>query len=62
MPSKTPYSPPHDWPGNVRELRNLAERFVLLGGEAAFAGTLGNTPNLHSSMSLLQRVEFLNGY
>lgn len=48
----------HDWPGNVRELRNLAERFVLLGGEAAFAGTLGNTPSLHSSMSLLQRVEF----
>ncbi|MGY2438056.1 AAA-type ATPase lid domain-containing protein, partial [Escherichia coli] len=22
----------HDWPGNVRELRNLAERYVLLGG------------------------------
>ncbi|WP_420589834.1 sigma-54-dependent transcriptional regulator [Bacterioplanoides sp.] len=26
----------HDWPGNVRELRNLAECFVLLGGERAF--------------------------
>ncbi|MGL5471741.1 MAG: sigma-54 interaction domain-containing protein, partial [Shewanella sp.] len=48
----------YDWPGNVRELRNLAERYVLLGAEAAFAGSLGNTPRLHSSMSLLQRVEF----
>ncbi|MGL4937303.1 sigma-54-dependent transcriptional regulator [Shewanella sp.] len=48
----------YDWPGNVRELRNLAERYVLLGAEAAFAGSLGNTPRLHSSMSLLQRVDF----
>ncbi len=24
----------HNWPGNVRELRNLAERWVLLGGAA----------------------------
>ncbi|MGL5358499.1 MAG: sigma 54-interacting transcriptional regulator, partial [Shewanella sp.] len=48
----------YDWPGNVRELRNLAERYVLLGAQAAFAGNLGNTPRLHSSMSLLQRVEF----
>lgn len=23
----------HSWPGNVRELRNLAERYVLLGGQ-----------------------------
>lgn len=23
----------HTWPGNVRELRNLAERYVLLGGQ-----------------------------
>lgn len=48
----------HEWPGNVRELRNLAERYVLLGGEAAFAGTIGNSAGLHSSMSLQQRVEF----
>ncbi|GDY26808.1 C4-dicarboxylate ABC transporter [Agarivorans sp. Toyoura001] len=26
----------HDWPGNVRELRNLAERWVLMGEDAAF--------------------------
>jgi two-component system C4-dicarboxylate transport response regulator DctD len=44
----------HDWPGNVRELRNLAERYVLLGAEADFAGNLDN----HTSMSLQQRVEF----
>ncbi|QSX28881.1 MULTISPECIES: sigma-54-dependent transcriptional regulator [Shewanella] len=48
----------HDWPGNVRELRNLAERYVLLGAEAAFAGNLGTSSQLHSSMSLTQRVEF----
>tara|TARA_R110000868_G_scaffold52742_1_gene166164 strand:+ start:9492 stop:10847 length:1356 start_codon:yes stop_codon:yes gene_type:complete len=30
----------HDWPGNVRELRNLAECFVLLGGERAFDSLL----------------------
>lgn len=48
----------HEWPGNVRELRNLAERYVLLGGEAAFAGSLGSAAGIHSSMSLLQRVEF----
>ncbi|MCE9686782.1 sigma-54 dependent transcriptional regulator [Shewanella sp. AS16] len=47
----------HDWPGNVRELRNLAERFVLLGAEAAFAGPL-TTQGLHTGMSLQQRVEF----
>ncbi len=26
----------HDWPGNVRELRNVAERYVLLGGDCGF--------------------------
>ena len=26
----------HDWPGNVRELRNLAERYLLLGGQCGF--------------------------
>ncbi|WP_282110584.1 sigma-54-dependent transcriptional regulator [Shewanella algicola] len=48
----------HDWPGNVRELRNLAERYVLLGAEAAFAGNLDNHTTMHTSMSLQQRVEF----
>ncbi|MGI2110812.1 sigma-54-dependent transcriptional regulator [Shewanella frigidimarina] len=48
----------HDWPGNVRELRNLAERYVLLGAEAAFAGNLDSHTTMHTSMSLQQRVEF----
>ena len=49
----------HDWPGNVRELRNLAERYVLLGAEAAFAaGNIDNHPTMHSNMSLQQRVDF----
>jgi two-component system C4-dicarboxylate transport response regulator DctD len=48
----------HDWPGNVRELRNLAERYVLLGGEAAFATSMNSPVNLNGSMSLQQRVEF----
>jgi two-component system C4-dicarboxylate transport response regulator DctD len=47
----------HNWPGNVRELRNLAERYVLLGAETAFI-----SPQLqgqvHSGMSLQQRVDF----
>jgi len=48
----------HDWPGNVRELRNLAERYVLLGGEAAFATAINSSVNLNCGMSLQQRVEF----
>ncbi|MEL4482363.1 C4-dicarboxylate ABC transporter [Shewanella algae] len=48
----------HEWPGNVRELRNLAERYVLLGAEAAFAGAIGSSDGLQSGMSLTQRVEF----
>ncbi len=48
----------HDWPGNVRELRNLAERYVLLGPEAAFATSLGQSSQLNANMSLQQRVEF----
>lgn len=27
----------HSWPGNVRELRNLAERYVLLGGQVGWS-------------------------
>ncbi|KFZ37063.1 C4-dicarboxylate ABC transporter [Shewanella mangrovi] len=48
----------YEWPGNVRELRNLAERYVLLGEEAAFSGAIANNDKLHSGMSLTQRVEF----
>ncbi|WP_217629854.1 sigma-54-dependent transcriptional regulator [Shewanella colwelliana] len=48
----------HDWPGNVRELRNLAERYVLLGADAAFATSLNQTKQLNANMSLQQRVEF----
>ncbi|MPY24806.1 sigma-54-dependent transcriptional regulator [Shewanella sp. YLB-07] len=48
----------HDWPGNVRELRNLAERYVLLGGEAAFTSAINSSTKLNASMSLQQRVEF----
>lgn len=48
----------HDWPGNVRELRNLAERYVLLGGEAAFATSMTPSHQLNANMSLQQRVEF----
>ncbi|MBO1271420.1 MULTISPECIES: sigma-54-dependent transcriptional regulator [Shewanella] len=47
----------YDWPGNVRELRNLAERYVLLGSDAAF-GAMSSDERLHSGMSLTQRVEF----
>ncbi|MGE4262304.1 sigma-54-dependent transcriptional regulator [Shewanella sp.] len=47
----------YDWPGNVRELRNLAERYVLLGSDAAF-GAMSSDEQLHSGMSLTQRVEF----
>lgn len=51
----------YNWPGNVRELRNLAERYVLIGPEAAFA----QEPQMQQSnglitenMGLVQRVEF----
>ncbi|MCL1073798.1 sigma-54-dependent transcriptional regulator [Shewanella dokdonensis] len=47
----------YNWPGNVRELRNLAERYVLLGSDAAF-GAMSSDELLHSGMSLTQRVEF----
>ncbi len=57
-PQQTMVLTSHDWPGNVRELRNLAERYVLLGAEAAFAGNLDSHTTMHTSMSLQQRVEF----
>ncbi|WP_221795223.1 sigma-54-dependent transcriptional regulator [Oceanobacter mangrovi] len=45
----------HDWPGNVRELRNLAECFVLLGGERAFDRLL-RTGELGSGITLAEQV------
>lgn len=48
----------HDWPGNVRELRNLAERYVLLGPDVAFAITgVSSEQGITGVMSLQQRVE-----
>ncbi len=49
----------HPWPGNVRELRNLAERYVLLGPEAAFMQQgLPIADTIGSAMGLSERVAF----
>lgn len=49
----------HTWPGNVRELRNLAERYVLLGPEAAFMQQGLQLPDtIGSAMGLSERVAF----
>ncbi|SEH88348.1 two-component system, NtrC family, C4-dicarboxylate transport response regulator DctD [Rheinheimera pacifica] len=49
----------HSWPGNVRELRNLAERYVLLGAEAAFIQQGLSLPDtVGSAMGLAERVAF----
>lgn len=49
----------HHWPGNVRELRNLAERYVLLGPEAAFMQQGLQLPDtIGSAMGLSERVAF----
>lgn len=49
----------HHWPGNVRELRNLAERYVLLGSEAAFMQQGLQLPDtIGSAMGLSERVAF----
>lgn len=49
----------HNWPGNVRELRNLAERYVLLGAEAAFSQQGFPLPDtVGSAMGLAERVAF----
>ncbi|WP_406610370.1 sigma-54-dependent transcriptional regulator [Agarivorans sp. JK6] len=42
----------HDWPGNVRELRNLAERWVLMGEDAAFS----ESQNHQQSLSLMEQL------
>jgi len=47
----------HDWPGNVRELRNLAECFVLLGGDRAFESLLnGDGVGGSGRISLAEQV------
>ena len=47
----------HLWPGNVRELRNLAECFVLLGGDRAFESLLRGEGAAESSrVSLAEQV------
>lgn len=48
----------NEWLGNVRELRNLAERYVLLGEDAAFETHQDNSTTLHSNMGLAERVGF----
>ena len=49
----------HPWPGNVRELRNLAERYVLLGPDAAFMQQgLPIADTIGSAMGLSERVAF----
>ena len=45
----------HDWPGNVRELRNLAECYVLLGAERAFASILSPHSN-NGHITLAEQV------
>ncbi|MDK2776328.1 MAG: sigma-54 dependent transcriptional regulator [Pseudomonadota bacterium] len=46
----------HDWPGNVRELRNLAECYVLLGGDRAFESLLGGHGNESGGIPLAEQV------
>ncbi len=49
----------HDWPGNVRELRNVAERYVLLGGDCGFDFNqlLGGEEPAQASPNLPRQVE-----
>ena len=48
----------YPWPGNVRELRNLAERYVLLGGQCGWSlDHLLSGAKKQSNHSLPQQVE-----
>lgn len=53
----------HMWPGNIRELRNLAERTVVLGGDAADIDITEQPapglPNLEPGFSLSSYLETL---
>ena len=44
----------HNWPGNIRELRNVAERFVLMGGQTVFDEPAGD--NLQDATTLAEKV------
>jgi two-component system C4-dicarboxylate transport response regulator DctD len=51
----------HRWPGNVRELRNLAERYVLMGGNALSIPCAGDllspsTQSLTDSVAAYERA------
>lgn len=48
----------HSWPGNVRELRNLAERYVLLGGQTGWSiDTMISGDEKAQKTTLPQQVE-----
>lgn len=48
----------YSWPGNVRELRNLAERYVLLGGQCGWSlDQLLSGTKKQQNHSLSQQVE-----
>ncbi len=48
----------HSWPGNVRELRNLAERYVLLGGQMGWSiDALLSGSEKEQKRSLAQQVD-----
>ncbi|MEM8949475.1 MAG: sigma-54 dependent transcriptional regulator [Pseudomonadota bacterium] len=46
----------HDWPGNVRELRNLAERFVLFGGDETLGLEAADLETVRARASLPEQV------
>ncbi|CAH0535806.1 C4-dicarboxylate transport transcriptional regulatory protein DctD [Vibrio stylophorae] len=48
----------HDWPGNVRELRNFAERYTLMGEEAAIH-EIEPLAQQEMGLSFTERVEQL---
>ena len=41
----------HSWPGNIRELRNVAERFVLMGGQTVFDDPQSGDTRCSTSLS-----------
>ncbi|MEI8646676.1 sigma-54 dependent transcriptional regulator [Paraglaciecola sp. Hal342] len=44
----------HNWPGNIRELRNVAERFVLMGGQTVFDEPAGG--DIDDATTLAEKV------
>lgn len=47
----------YDWPGNVRELRNVAERFVLMGGELVL-----EKQDITASEAIFSLADAVNAY